>query len=105
MKITTQWTVPQLSIMIIYNSTLSILIQWIRAMIVNWQSDLVITKESLLSVCDKPYNMNKRKVQKGEEIKVLQNCALYTVVTINNYYLLTNKLLKKSWTASALKSK
>jgi len=28
-----QWTVPQLSLMIIYNSTWSILIQWIRAIL------------------------------------------------------------------------
>jgi len=28
-----QWTVPQLSIMIIYNSTWSILIKWIKAIL------------------------------------------------------------------------
>ena len=66
----------QLSIMIIYNSTWSILIQWIMDMIVRWHSGLVNTKESALPVCDKPYHTNKRKVQKGEEIEVLRNCTL-----------------------------
>jgi len=45
--------------MIIYNSTQSILIQFIRVMIVRWQSDLVNTKENILSVCDKPYHTKK----------------------------------------------
>jgi len=61
-------------IVIIYNST--ILVQWIRVMIVRWQSDLVNTKESVLPVCDKPYQTNKRKIQKREEIEVLQSYAL-----------------------------
>ena len=39
-----QLTVPQMSIIIIYNSTWSILIQWIKD-IVRWQSDLENTKE------------------------------------------------------------
>ena len=34
-----QWAVPELSIVIIYNSTWSILIQWIRIIIVRGQSD------------------------------------------------------------------
>ena len=50
------WTPPQgcnsgmdssLSIFIIYNSKWSILIQWIRVMIVIWQSELVNTKKSI----------------------------------------------------------
>jgi len=59
-------------------SLLWILIQRMRVMIVRWQSDLhvVNTKESLLPVCDKPYLTTKRKVQQGEEIEVLWNCAL-----------------------------
>jgi len=36
------------------------------AMIVTRQSDLVNTQESVLSVCYKPYQTNKRKVQKWE---------------------------------------
>jgi len=47
-----------------------------QVMIVGWQSDLVNTKESVLPVCDKPFYMNKRKVQKGDEIEALRNCAL-----------------------------
>ena len=70
-----KWTVPQLSIMIIYNSSWSIFIQWIRVMIVRWQSALVHTKESVLPVFQKPYYSNKRNVQKGEEIAVLRNCV------------------------------
>jgi len=69
----------QLSIMIIYNSTRSILIQWIRVM---WQSDLVITKESVLPVCDEPYHTNKRKVQKVEELKVVWDFALAIETTV-----------------------
>jgi len=69
-------SVPKLSIMIIYNSTWSFLIQWIWFnMIVRWQSDLLKSKESVIPVCSKPYPMSKRKVQKGVEIKVLQNFA------------------------------
>jgi len=45
-------------------------------MIVRWHFDLVNTKESVLPVCDKPKHTNKRKVQKGEEIEVMRNCAL-----------------------------
>ena len=70
-----QWTVPQLSIIIIYNSKWSILIQWTRVMIVRRQSDLEKQKESILSVADKPYTLNKREVQKGEDIQVLRNCS------------------------------
>ena len=42
--------------------------QWISVKIVRWQ-------KAVLSVCDKPFNTNKRKVEKGEEIYVLRNCA------------------------------
>jgi len=66
---------PPTVIMIIYYSKWSILIHWIRVMIVRWQSGLVNIKESVRSVCDKPYHTNK-KVQKGEEIEVFQNCGL-----------------------------
>ena len=69
-------TVPQLSIMTIYNGTLSVLIKWIWVMIVRWHFDLVNTKESVLPVCDKPNHTNERMVQKGEEIEVMRNCAL-----------------------------
>jgi len=74
------------SILIIYNSTWSILIQWIRVIIVRWQSYLVKTKESVLPVYDKPHHTNKRKVQKWEEIKVLQNCALHTQTRLELFY-------------------
>ena len=37
---------------------------------------VVHTKDCIHPVCDKPYHMNTKKVQKGEEIKVLQNFAL-----------------------------
>jgi len=43
------------------------LIQWIRIVFVRWQHYLVNTKENILPVCEKPYHMNKRQVQKGEE--------------------------------------
>jgi len=36
--------------------------------IVRCQSDQVNTKESVLPVCDYPYHMNKRKVQKGRKL-------------------------------------
>jgi len=48
--------VPQLTIMIIYNST------WLLLCGVNL-------------FCGKNYHMNKRKVQKWEENEVLRNCA------------------------------
>ena len=46
------------------------LLQWNRVTIVRLQCDLVNTKESVLPVCDISYDKNKRKVQKGEVIKV-----------------------------------
>ena len=80
---------PQLSIMIIYNSTWSILIQWIRVMIFRWQSDIVKTKESTLSGCDKPYHTNKRKVQKRDKIEVLMNCALTFLLSLHNLHVVS----------------
>jgi len=54
-----QWTVPQLSIRIIYSSIfLFNFIPLDKVYIVKWQSNLVNTKESLLPVCDKPYHKN-----------------------------------------------
>jgi len=67
--------------MIIYNSTWSILTQWIRVMIVRWQSDLVNTKESERPDCDKPYHSNKSKVQKGEEIVKFSSYAELRIVS------------------------
>jgi len=58
-------------------------------MIVRWQSDQVNTKESVLPVGDKPYHMNKRNVQKGEEIEVLLNYALAMVLYKNIHFLYT----------------
>ena len=49
-------------------------IQWIMVMIIRWQSDLVNSEESIRP--DKPYHTNKVILQKGEEIKNLQNYAL-----------------------------
>ena len=39
------------------------------------KSDLINTNKSGLLICDKPYRTNTRKVQKGEDTKVLVNCA------------------------------
>jgi len=71
-----EWTGPQMSIMVIYNSSWSVLIQRIRVMIVRWHSDLLNTKENILPVCDKPYHTNQRRVQKGGKIEDLRNYAL-----------------------------
>jgi len=65
-----QWTVPQLSIMIIYNKTWSILIRW--------QSDRVYTTEIVLRVWAKPYHMNNVFQQMWAEIENLWNHALVT---------------------------
>ena len=54
------------------NGTWSILIQWIRVTLY----DLVNTKESVLSVCEKPYHMNNEIQRKWEEIKNSKNHAL-----------------------------
>jgi len=64
------------SIIIIYNSTWSILIQWIRVMIVRWQSDQLKTKESIhfLFVINL-ITLMKEKYRKREEIEVLWNYA------------------------------
>ena len=63
-----QWIFPQLSIMIIFNSTWPFLIQWIRVRIVRWHADLAYIKISIISVCNKPYYTHQGNVQKGEEI-------------------------------------
>jgi len=63
-----QWAVPQLAIMIIYNSSWSVLIQEIRVMIVRWQSDLVKQNKAIFLYG----NNNKRKVQKRNEIVKFQ---------------------------------
>ena len=41
-----------------------------------WQSDLVYTKESVLPVCENPYQPNKGVLQKQEEFENLRNYAL-----------------------------
>jgi len=55
--------------MVIYNSTLSILIQWIRVILSG-------DKEIILDVCDKPYHKNKGILQKWEKFEHLRNYAL-----------------------------
>jgi len=69
--LTPEWSFLQLLIIIIYNSTWWMLIQWTRFMIVRWQS--VNTKKCILPVCKKPYHTNKSSVQNAEEIEVLRN--------------------------------
>jgi len=65
--------------MIIYNSTWSILIQWIRDILSGsiCQSDLVYTIESVLPVCDKPYHMNNGFQQMWADIKNVWNHLLH----------------------------
>jgi len=46
-------------------------------MIAMWQSDLVNTKESILSVCDKPYYKNTKKVQEGGGVWSFANCTFF----------------------------
>jgi len=59
------WSVPQLPIMIIYNCTWSILIQYIRIILSAKKTDLENTKESILLVCDKPYYNIKENMPHG----------------------------------------
>jgi len=54
-------------------------------MIVRRHSDKAIRKESVLPICDKPYNTNKRKVQKREEVEVMRIRAYFITL---HYYLL-----------------
>jgi len=53
-----------------------------RGYMVRLHSDLVNTKESVLLVCDKHYDMNKGNIQKGDKIKVLRNYALHIGVPV-----------------------
>jgi len=46
-------------------------------MIVRWQSGQVNTKEGILSIFDKAYHTNKKKVTKDDDIKVFG--SLYCV--------------------------
>ena len=75
-----KWKVPQKSILISYNSTWSILIQRFRVMIVRWQSDLVYTKESILSACDQPYHTNKRQYRETSRLKFCEVMHWQTMV-------------------------
>jgi len=68
-----QMTVPQLSIMIIYNSTWSILSQWIRDIL-----------SGVLPVCDKPYHMNNGFQQMWVVIQNLWNHALWIYLLVMN---------------------
>jgi len=68
-KTTWKWTVPQLSVIIIYNSTWSVVSNGLGYVFLRSQSDLVNTKEIALPV-PKPYLTNKIKIQKGEEIEI-----------------------------------
>jgi len=68
--------------------TLYFAFQLIRVMIARWRSAIIIvnTNESLLPVFGEPYDTNKIKVQKGEEIKVLRNSAFrisYVLINVN----------------------
>jgi len=67
------WTVPQLSIMIIYNCTLSILIQGLYCQLTIWPRN---TKETILPVCDKAYHKIKENMPLGEELEILWNYPL-----------------------------
>jgi len=69
-----QWKGPLMSILIIYNSTWSILIQWIRVILSGDNLTLQIQK-SVLAVCDKPYHTNKENTE-SRDIKDLQNYAM-----------------------------
>jgi len=80
---------------------LSILIQWIRVLIVRWQSNLVNTEESVLPVCDKPYHTNKKKCTEkrgdrsfAELCLVLLNqltvCSLWLISSIKQWGLIIN---------------
>jgi len=60
-------TLSQLSTLTIYNTTLSIFIQWIRSMVIRWQSDQLTTKENILPVSDKFITRTKRKEKKRKE--------------------------------------
>jgi len=40
-----------------------------KGYIVGWQSDLVNTKESVLPVCDKPYQTDNELQQNGRRLK------------------------------------
>jgi len=63
-----RWAVRKLSIMFFYN-TWSNLIQWIRDLIVRWQSDLVNTKGVFL-VCVKRDYTNLKNIRKLNGIEV-----------------------------------
>jgi len=66
--------------MLIFTYTWSNLNQWIRDLIVRWQSDLVNTK-GVCFVCVKRYNTNLKNILKLKEIKVCRtvHCEMLTV--------------------------
>jgi len=61
--------------MIIYNSVYMINFNSMnKGYIVGWQSDLVNTKESVLPVCDKPYQTDNELQQNGRRLKIAELC-------------------------------
>jgi len=68
--------IVKLVLLIICYSAWSTLVQWIKVMLVGWQSDKTNTKESALCVCYIPYKTNKEKYMKGEEFELERNGEL-----------------------------
>ena len=119
----TWWTVPQLSIMVIYNSTWSILIQWIRDIVSGDNMTLVYTIETVLSVCDKPYPMNnwfqqmlaeivhsstQNNIKKQHNTKIDKYNYLflneYKSIKLQNWYMFEHRLHMRSFERESLSS-
>ena len=68
------WTVPQLSILAIYNGIWSIFIQWSRALLI--RCCLINTKESLFCVCDNLMPRTKEKHKRGGDRSFAELCSI-----------------------------
>jgi len=60
-----RWTFHWLSCLILYNGWLSVLIQWNRAIMIRWQSDLLNTDKKIFLVCDKLFTLTKKMRGRG----------------------------------------
>jgi len=73
-RLTFHW----LSCLILYNGWLSVLIQWIRAIMIRWQSDLLNTKERILLVCENLITITKkRNDRKGRKVDLCETAHFF----------------------------
>ena len=90
-----------LSCLILYNGWFSVLIQWIRAIMIRWQSDLLNKKERILLVCENLITITKnKKWQEGEESWFMRNSPFFRSLGLPGFLvksILSEYFERKTW--------